>query len=245
MPRFLLTPRWIAGHVLLVTVVVLFINFGFWQLRRLAEVREHNVLVTERLQAPPEALDVLLSETGGDPDLLAYRRVIVEGRYLGDQQLLTAPRSRSGRPGHEVLTPLQAEQGPAVLVHRGWIPFTGTDPDVPAPQGEVTVTGVLLPPEPGDPGETPLVRRIAPAQLGGRVGTELLPAYLLLQDQQPASGVLTFQPQLPPLDEGNHLSYALQWFAFALIALIGYPALLVRTAREQRADRSRRSIVAA
>jgi cytochrome oxidase assembly protein ShyY1 len=35
----------------------------------------------------------------------------------------------------------------------------------------------------------------------------------------------------PPLDEGPHLSYAIQWFAFAAIALIGAGAVAIRRER--------------
>ena len=32
--RKLLTPRWIAGHLLALALIVLFVNLGFWQLSR-------------------------------------------------------------------------------------------------------------------------------------------------------------------------------------------------------------------
>jgi surfeit locus 1 family protein len=37
----------------------------------------------------------------------------------------------------------------------------------------------------------------------------------------------------PPLGDGPHLSYALQWFAFATVALVGYVAWL-RAGRRPR-----------
>ncbi len=33
------------------------------------------------------------------------------------------------------------------------------------------------------------------------------------------------------LGEGSHLSYAVQWFVFTAIGLVGYPLVLVRLAR--------------
>jgi surfeit locus 1 family protein len=43
----------------------------------------------------------------------------------------------------------------------------------------------------------------------------------------------------PPLDEGPHLSYAIQWFSFAAIALIGGAAVALRARREEAADQRR------
>jgi cytochrome oxidase assembly protein ShyY1 len=41
---------------------------------------------------------------------------------------------------------------------------------------------------------------------------------------------------LPELDEGPHFSYAVQWFIFSTIAIVGYPLILRRNAREKARD---------
>ena len=42
-------------------------------------------------------------------------------------------------------------------------------------------------------------------------------------------------PEPPPeLTDGPHLDYALQWFAFATIAVVGYAVLLRREVRDER-----------
>jgi cytochrome oxidase assembly protein ShyY1 len=54
--------------------------------------------------------------------------------------------------------------------------------------------------------------------------------YILLQGQQPAQA----QPETvapPGFDDGPHLSYAIQWFSFATIAVVGCVVLLVRDRR--------------
>jgi cytochrome oxidase assembly protein ShyY1 len=63
---------------------------------------------------------------------------------------------------------------------------------------------------------------------------DLYPVYVRLQAQQPAqsSGLPQVVPP-PALDEGPHLSYAVQWFIFAAIGLIGWPILLRRVARDR------------
>jgi cytochrome oxidase assembly protein ShyY1 len=239
MYRFLLTPKWVAGHVLLVVTVVTFVNLGFWQLRRLDERREHNALIEQRLAAAPAPLDELLRTVGSEPSALDFRRVVLTGRYRPDTQVLTGPRSRGGRPGPQVLTVLQRDDGAPVLVDRGWIPF---DRDMvrapPAPSGPVRIEGVVRGPEEGgDLGDAEQVVRIVPEQIGRRLGQPLPGFYVQLWDQRPPGGNAAPLPGTAPvLIEGNHLSYALQWFSFTLIALIGYPLLVRRAARERLDD---------
>lgn len=235
--RFLLTPRWLAGHVLLVVTVITFVNLGFWQLRRLDERREYNALVTQRLEAAPVPLDELLHTVGRDVDALEFRRVVVSGRFQPEGQLLTAPRSRDGRPGPQVLTVLETDGGDPVLVDRGWIPFDREiDRAPPAPDGAVRVEGILRGPEPGFIGTGDQVARIDPQQIADRIGQPLPGYYLELWDQQPPlSAGAPLPGRAPELTEGSHQSYALQWFSFVLIALVGYPTLVWRTARERAA----------
>lgn len=241
MYAFARSPRWIVGHVLVVVVVVAFANLGFWQLRRLEEVRTRNALVAARVEAAPRPLTEVVGDTGGLTEDLAYRRVTVSGTYAAGDELVTAPRSYNGRPHQMVLTPLRTADGEGVLVQRGWIPFQRTwSPEEVAPPTEpVQITGVLLPPEPGGDSEPvrEQVMRADPDRLEERMSLDLLPVLLLAQDQRPATGTPLLRPvELVELQEGNHLSYAVQWFLFAVVVVIGYPLLLRRRARDSADD---------
>lgn len=235
MSRFLLRPRWIVGHVLLLVTVFAFVNLGLWQLRRLDERRQHNALVEERTATAPLSLQSLVGDSGDVPQDLEYRRVTVDGRY-GDEQLLTAPRSVDGRPVQQVLTVLQRDGLPAVLIDRGMIPFNRDTVRAPTPPGgRVQVRGVIRAPELGDIGQATQVAHIIPRQIADRLGVGLEDAYVQLRSQAPALAAGAPQPTpLPELTEGNHLSYAMQWFSFALIALIGYPLLVRRSMSGRR-----------
>jgi len=236
MYRFLLRPRWIAGHLLVIVTVVAFVNLGLWQLRRLDERQAHNALVTERLAADPRPLDAALAEAGGDPGAVEFRRVTVAGTYAGPQ-VLTAPRPYTGRPGQQVLSVLEHDDGRAVLVDRGWIPFDSRMQQAPAaPDGRVQVRGVVRLRESGDVGAAEQVAQIVPAQIAQRLGRSLAPFYVQLQGRQPPDATGAPRPTpLPEVTEGSHRSYAVQWFSFALIALVGYPMLLWRTAKQHGA----------
>lgn len=60
----------------------------------------------------------------------------------------------------------------------------------------------------------------------------------LLEVTPPQTG--GFQPvAVPALDEGPHLSYALQWFAFTVIAGVGLVILIRNDVRDRRRARER------
>lgn len=244
MHRFLLRPRWLAGHVLVVVAVVGFVNLGFWQLRRLDERRQLNAVVRRRHEAPARPLSALLRGAGGDPRSVQWRRATVTGTYDTGAEVLLTARSRAGQPGHHVLTPLVTGDDRAVIIDRGWVPYRVPGPPVrPAtpPVGPVTVHGVVLTGRRTDQygraesGRLEFVSQVDLDRLAGPAPAPLAPVYVQLRRQSPPQpGSLPVPARLPPLTEGPHLSYAGQWFLFAIIVVVGYPLLLARTAREQR-----------
>jgi cytochrome oxidase assembly protein ShyY1 len=165
----------------------------------------------------------------------------VAGTYLPEGELLAYGRPLDGQPGDHVLTALRlAGSGTLVLVDRGWVPFSvdrAAPPAAAPPAGELTLEGIWLAPEQGEAfpeGTTGAVRAIDPAAIGAATGLDLATGgFVLLQDQRPAPGALPIPAGLPALDEGPHLSYAIQWFSFAAIACIGY-VLLARRDRRRR-----------
>lgn len=230
--------------IIAIAVAAVCVRLGIWQLDRLEERRTLNAAIETGLGAPPTPVVAVLSGPAADSP---YRRVEATGRYLPEDELLLYGRPLSGRPGDHVLTPLALEDGTMLLVDRGWVPFdparraptTGTEA---AGAGEVTVTGVLLPSEEdeafptGDAASVTTVHAVAIPALSDHTGLSLAPMYLLLDAQAPPqTGGLPEPAPLPARDEGPHLSYAIQWFSFAAIALIGY-VVLVRRDRRRSAE---------
>lgn len=219
-----MSPRWIAGHLLAVTGVVVFVSLGFWQLRRLEEKRSFNASVEAGLAAP-------IAPIGELPDGATYRRVRAEGTYDPAFEALVL-RARRGVSGYHVLTPLVLEDGEAVLVDRGWVPIqyeSPRDPGFAAPLGTVSMIGMLWPAQEGSgvPGEFPdVVRRIDPEVQAAFTPYPLRPEYLVLATQEPDEGGLPIAVEPPTLPEGPHLGYAVQWFLFAAVVVVGYPILL-------------------
>lgn len=233
--RAVLTPRWITAHVVVVVIAVVFVNLGFWQLRRLDERQLENAVAESRYTAPPEELRALLLAAGDDYESLRYRRAVVTGAFDPEHELLTRNQVYREQAGFHVVTPL-VDDGGAVLVNRGWVPLALDTPpidDAAPPPGEGTVIGWVNPTQtrpalgPTDPvdGVLDVMNRVDIERIQQQVPYELAPVYIVLEGD--ASTELPV-PLPPPEfdDEGSHLAYAIQWFGFTLIAVVGYGFLL-------------------
>ncbi|HET6714369.1 MAG TPA: SURF1 family protein [Actinomycetota bacterium] len=239
--RFLLRPRWIGLTLFAVVVVGVCVRLGLWQLDRLEGRRDFNDRYASGLARAPRPLEDLLRDGGA----LAYRRAIAIGRYDTEHEVILYGRSLDGQAGNHVLTPLVLADGRAVVVDRGWVPFEMDEPPVAgaAPPGEtdVEVEGTLFAPQPGGAGEiqagmdrVTTMRSVDVDAIARDVSYDLVPWFLQLRSQTPGGGDLPVPAPLPELDDGPHLSYAFQWFAFATIAAVGYVILV----RHEVADRS-------
>lgn len=253
MYRFALRPWWIVSHLVVVALVVSFVSLGLWQLRRLDEVRDRNDRLAARLALDEVPVTDLVPEGAADADAAATdRRVTATGRYRADEQVLIRGRSLDDAPGSWVLVPLELDDGRVVAVNRGWIRNDGRFRAVPdtydVPDGEVEVTGLLhRSQERGTLGATDppggvleSLARVDLDRLGQQVDGDLMPVWVQLIEAELAAPDPSPTPLAPPVvnDEGSHLSYAVQWFIFASIALGGYPMILRRAAREHTGVRS-------
>ncbi|MGD2135951.1 MAG: SURF1 family protein [Gemmatimonadales bacterium] len=207
-------------------------RLGVWQLDRLDQRRQRNATIEARLAAATLTLPPLPDR---DPDSLAWRRAQVGGTFDLERQVVVMARSHRGTPAVHVVTPLLVGDGVALLVERGWAPSPdGRTVELRALQEPArgTVTGVLLSRDtrdaPSGGGWPRYVRTADPATLDSLYPYDLVPLVLrrtARPDDVPE--MLRLIPQ-PELDDGPHLSYAIQWFAFATIAIVGGTALFVR-----------------
>jgi cytochrome oxidase assembly protein ShyY1 len=237
MYRFALRRRWIVLHIVLLALIGAFALAGVWQLQRLASKRDQIALVSERQRLDPVSVEAAFR----DADNATNRRIRARGRYDIAREVVLRGRANRDRPGNHVLTPLVVAGGRAVTVDRGWVPERFDSPPVAnasPPDGPVTVTGVLLPSEgrapfTSRPRKRPeVVTRVDVQTLAIGVPYRTHPLYLVLAEQDPPQAELPAPITLPKLDEGPHLAYAIQWFLFIAIALIGYGAILRREARK-------------
>lgn len=241
------------GTLVVLVVAAACIRLGFWQLDRLEQRRARNALVAERMAQPPIEPGRVPADSGA-----AYLRVRLEGGCEGEQIVL-AGRSRRGAPGAHLLCRFRARDGRALLLDRGWLPAADARTIAPeayrrAPRDTV-LEAILVPFPPGaadsrmrsarvtadtgaaaDPPRT--IYRLNRAQAEAATGLDL-PAWYA-QATGPAN-VLPVPADPPDLSDGSHLGYAVQWFSFAAIALIGW-VFLVRRERESGHGRIREAV---
>ncbi len=235
-----LSVRWLTAHFLVLVAVGFFITLGLWQLRRANHKATDNSLIKTRLKQSPLQFEKIkevydLSVPKEDPDSATYRQVKVAGTYDIAQEVLIRNRSYNGQPGYHLLTPLKVSDSRALLIERGWIPTNANDPPIMTaapPKGEVELVGVLLPAQSQpkgfigakDPpsGKLTKVFWVDIKRLQAQMSYRLEPIYLRLISQNPPQSNLPLVAPLPSINSGSHLSYAIQWFAFAIILLIIY-----------------------
>lgn len=223
-------------------VALVCVRLGIWQLDRLEERRAFNAEVRAALASEPMPLDAVLAEDA-DP---AYRRVVASGTWDPASEVILFGRSLDGRPGNHVLTPLELDDGRAVLVDRGWVPAAVADPPVTGDAGAAgtaTVEGILLPSDASGTGERSdgsalpeQVRAIDVAALDPAIPADLVPGVYLLRARQEPAQDRPIPAPLPELTEGPHLGYAIQWFTFAAVALVGGIVLVRRDRKDGRVD---------
>lgn len=228
--------RWLIGHALVIVTSVSFVLLAAWQFGRHNEKQDAERDAREAYAAPAPMLD----EIGDDPP--PGTRVEVTGTYDADAEVLLRNRVRDGEGGFDVITPLVTAGGAGVLVDRGWVSRTdvGRDlPDLTAPEGAVIVRGTVHESRPLQPDDTVDERgglmtypRVDIERIADGLDDDLDDVWITAQYQDPAPAA--GDPALadpPESDNVNHLSYALQWFALALIPLIGWPLVLARRHR--------------
>ena len=249
MSRVLRSPRWLLGHVLVIAVCFLFINLGFWQIRRLEERRIENTVMASRLAADPQPIEELIVGAGSDLDSLEFRRATAGGEFAPTEEVLVRSQVNQGVAGWHVITPLVLADGRAVLVNRGWVPLEMDAVPVPAvpPPGEVTLTGWLgltrtrqaggaTEPE----GRLTQIARIDIERLQEQMPFELLPIYLSVDESEAQLPIAVAAPIVN--DEGPHLLYAIEWFSFTLISVVGYVFLLRRAVHRSNVGSGERGL---
>lgn len=225
---------------------------GRWQWNRHV-ARDALIRVVERnYAAEPVPLDEVLPSADaalGTQDV--WRRAVVTGRYLPGATVLLRNRPVESTPGYHVLVPLVVEEGGEVgavlVVNRGFVPM-GEDGsasvDAPAPpSGRVEVTVRLRLDEPrARAAGAGQVQAISVAQVLDQApdasaldGRAAYRAYGALADEDPAPAQALVPLPVPSTDPGSHLSYAFQWWTFALGALVGFSVMARRELVDARA----------
>lgn len=239
----------IVFGVVALLAAALCVRLGIWQLDRLAQRRSYNAQVAARFDAGAEPLREALARDTADA---RWRRVRGVGVPDYSRDILLASRTRGGSPGVWIVSPLQLpDTDTLVALVRGWVYSpNGRDIDFARwREGETfTVDGRLdafqrpAAGAPRLPSEARafrwLERDTLRAEWGAPVASMLVYQFGdTIGGYEVTGGVTPARFPLPTLDEGPHRSYAVQWFSFALVFVVGYGAA-VYTKRQRLRERS-------
>ena len=213
--------RWLAWLLLAILFAIACGFLSNWQFHRRADRVAQISIVEKNYEAPPVLAEKLLGQKMDDSKLL-WRPVILYGRFLNDKVMLVRNRPQNGQPGFEQVIPFDSTVG-TFLIDRGWLP-TGNLQDapdqnpIPSESSQKITVRLML-------SEKSLNRDAPKGQLAeidlvhiARIAD--VPVDLKWYGQLVSNNTKTLPLQLtkPSTDEGNHLSYAIQWIMFALMA---------------------------
>lgn len=234
------------GLATLVGLAIL-VTLGTWQLGRMEWKERLLAQIALRATAAPVPAPPASDWAGLKPDDYAFRHVEARGRFDHAKEALVFAGSVAldkgpAQPGYWAVTPLLLPQGGAILVNRGFVPLDLRDParrGEGLTEGEVTVTGVMRPPEgrnaftPADkPAEGQWYTR-DPATLAAGLGLSGVAPFLIDADRS-APGVWPRGGETLISLPNNHLSYALTWFGLAATlagVFIAFAAARLRAGR--------------
>jgi surfeit locus 1 family protein len=233
--------RFVVVTAAAVLAALLTARLGVWQLDRARQKIELREAIRTRATLPPLATTELAHDPAQAPAQY-HRRVRLQGRWRAEYSVYLDNRQLNGRPGFYLTTPLQLDDGRAVVVQRGWLPRDPVDRNriapVPTPSGTVEVLGRIAPGparlyEFESSGTTRIRQNLDLDAFARETGLALAPVSVL-ESGGPKDGLLRDWPP-PTVDVHKHRGYAFQWFALsALITALYVWFQLIRPWR--RAD---------
>jgi surfeit locus 1 family protein len=243
----LVSRQWIGATIVAIIAAGVMIRLGIWQLDRLEQRKAFNAQViqeVEQEQFKLSANNLSLDLTG-----MEYRKVSVQGRYDFLQEVALRNQVWNDQIGVHLLTPLIISgTNQAVIIDRGWIPqesYLSGDWSEYWETGEVMVEGVIRQAQSqadlgrmSDPVPAKSERLVSwnlanIPQIAEQIPYQVLPVYI---QQSPGEEWVQFPYRsvaIPELSEGSHMSYAIQWFSFALILTVGYPIMVSKGKKDK------------
>jgi cytochrome oxidase assembly protein ShyY1 len=243
------TRRW---ALFAVTVVVLAYGcywLGQWQFGRLHDREATNTQTRLNLKAEPAPVGKVLAPGRPAAERDEWRRVRATGQYRADESVVIRYQTRDGASGVDIVTPLHTQEGPDLLVDRGWLKTgnVGADQvDAPAPPpGQVTVVGWVRADATGSAATVTdrSARAVSSREIATTLDGPVYGGFVDAQSETPPPDTALVPADLPDLGNGPHFFYGLQWWFFGLLAVVGFGYLAYDERQRMRHpgdDRTRR-----
>ncbi|MWB98421.1 SURF1 family protein [Agromyces seonyuensis] len=227
--RAVFSRRWLPWLAAVVVFAIACCFLGVWQVNRRVEALTEIARIDANYDHDPVPVDEVLPDPAAFDVASKWLPVELTGQYLADEQLAVRNRPLSGTVGYEVITPFRTSDGTVFFVDRGWIPrdesgVLGVIPDPPA--GTVTIAARLKADEGAISGRSGTDRTLASVDLQDAASRFADPSYtaaygiLVHTDADDASADAPLALPRPERNEGPHLSYALQWFVYAIMGFV-------------------------
>jgi surfeit locus 1 family protein len=203
-----------------------------WQYTRGVDRQARNNVIEERIARAPIDLTARDEVLGNNE----WQSMTTTGRFDSTQQILLRNRYWEGKYGYEVLTLFTSTSGEKFWVDRGWVQAGATATTAPVvtavPNTEVSITGRFrldssLPQ--GSFFALPASGEGLVSELNAQAKLDTEKFYIDLLSGSEPSLTPAAPAQLPPLSDGPHKAYALQWLFFG--GLIVYGRILIRRTR--------------
>jgi surfeit locus 1 family protein len=221
--------RFTLGPTLFTIPAVLFmLGLGTWQVQRLAWKTALIDARSAALAAPAEPVPATLA--AAEP--LDFHHVTAAGRFDHGKELYIGAFDERGVEGYQIVTPLRLDDGPTLLVDRGFVPASRKDPATRAAgqiAGPTEITGVLRLPNPpkgwlvpsNRPGDNLWFYVDVPAMAATVALDPVLPFYVEA-GPAPNPGGFPIGGQTRIALPNDHLQYAITWYLFALTLTVIY-----------------------
>jgi surfeit locus 1 family protein len=226
-----------AFLVVAVAIAAVCVRLGIWQLDRRRQRQAMHARIEARIREPARPVVAVDRDTAHS----RFSMAVVSGVPDYEHEVVLTHRGHDGAPGVDLLTPVRlAGRDTAVMVNRGWV----YSPDGMHIEPErwrdtaTTFTGYVdaFQSAPGDSVPERRIRRASYEAIARKVPYPILPFYVVALADSARPDSASAAPRIirlapPKLDDGPHLSYAFQWFGFAMISLIGAGIVTARSMR--------------
>lgn len=219
--------------VLGLMLVSLFVRLGYWQLSRAVEKQSMLVAQAQRGTLAPQSLP---NELRG---LDNYTPVVIQGRYEPRHTFIIQNRYLKHRLGVQIVTAFKVEKsGKSVLVDRGWLPSEQAKSawlEEHTIRSLITLKGFVY--NPGKPfklndkldapGQWPLLLpQYDEDVMRDHLSSASYPFIIVTFENMPGSFLNNFEAV--SMSPERHRGYAIQWFAFAVVAATAFISLSIR-----------------